>query len=179
MSRISSQSSPSPVLAVLHQGGIPFPKDGKGLFLALDGVRDPGNLGTILRIADWFGISGVYVSPDTVEVYNPKVVQSTMGSIFRVPVCECDIAKLCAEQRARGRRVYGTLLDGDNIYSQKLETEGLIVMGNESEGLSPAVRSEITDALLIPSFARGAGAESLNVAVATAITVSEFRRRSH
>lgn len=183
MAKISLTSSPSPVLAVVAK-----PDGGRGtasadvrqlpagLSLALDSVRDPGNLGTIIRVADWFGVETVFVSPDTVELYNPKVVQATMGSIFRVPVRECRIPDLCRAYKAEGRPVYGTLLDGSNIYEAELGSDGLIVMGNESNGISSEVRRELTAGLLIPSFGRS-GAESLNVGVATALTLSEFRRR--
>lgn len=183
MSKISLTASPSPVLAVVEKpsagsfdasSGRSLPQ---GLSLALDGVRDPGNMGTIIRIADWFGVETIFVSSDTVEAYNPKVVQASMGSIFRVNVCEADIAALCRAYRAEGKPVYGTLLDGEDIYEADLKPEGLVLMGNESRGLSPEVRSELDAGLLIPSFGRS-GAESLNVGVATALTLSEFRRRS-
>lgn len=181
MAKISQTATPSPVLAVLAKPSIPssFASPAElpeGLSLALDAVRDPGNLGTIIRIADWFGVQTVFVSPDTVEAYNPKVVQATMGSIFRVKVVEADIAALCRAYHLSGKRVYGTLLDGENIYNAELEAEGLVVMGNESNGISPQVRAELDSGLLIPSFGKS-GAESLNVGVATALTLSEFRRR--
>ena len=138
-------------------------------------MRDPGNFGTILRIADWFGVSQVFASPDSVETFNPKTVQASMGSVFRVRVSRCDIAALCAEFSSTGRRVYGTVLDGENIYSAQLAADGLVVMGNESNGISAEVARLLDSRLRIPSF--GGGAESLNVAVATAVTLSEFRRR--
>ena len=143
------------------------------LFLALDGVQDPGNVGTIIRIADWFGIDRIYCSPDTADAYAPKVVQASMGSIARVKIVYTDLVELIKSLPA-DYPVYGTLLDGENIYDQTLTPHGLIVMGNEGNGISAEVRSLITKPLLIPSFK--AGAESLNVAVATAITCSEFRR---
>ena len=183
MERISQCATPSPVLAVVK-----MPKEDRlaelpgGLALALDSVRDPGNFGTILRIADWFGVSQVFASPDSVETFNPKTVQASMGSVFRVRVSRCDIAALCAEFSAlcaefssAGRRVYGTVLDGENIYSAQLAADGLVVMGNESNGISAEVARLLDSRLRIPSF--GGGAESLNVAVATAVTLSEFRRR--
>ena len=146
-----------------------------GLCLALDGVQDPGNLGTIIRIADWFGIKAIYCSPDTADAYNPKVVQATMGSLAHVPVVYCQLTELLAHARCP---IYGTLLDGDNIYRQELAPQGIIVMGNEGNGISQAVRSLITHRLLIPNFHTAhETAESLNVAIATAITCSEFRRR--
>ena len=145
------------------------------LALALDGVQDPGNMGTIIRIADWFGIDTIYCSPDTADIYNPKVVQATMGSIAHVHIIYCDLVELLAHADCP---VYGTLLDGQDIYRQELSSEGIIVMGNEGNGISEAVRPLITHRLLIPNFnSQAATAESLNVAIATAITCSEFRRR--
>ena len=176
MERISLCATPSPVLAVVRMPleSVPDRIPG-GLVLALDSVRDPGNFGTILRIADWFGVKHVYASPDSVETFNPKTVQASMGSVFRVRVSRCDIAALCEEFRAAGRRVYGTVLDGENIYSAQLASDGLVVMGNESNGISAEVIRRLDSRLRIPSF--GGGAESLNVAVASAVTLSEFRRR--
>ena len=146
------------------------------LSLALDGVQDPGNLGTIIRIADWFGITHIYCSQDTADVYNPKVVQATMGSIARVKVEYGNLLAL-VESLPADVPVYGTLLDGDNIYQQPLENRGLIVMGNEGKGISPALAKKVNRRLLIPNFPEGrATADSLNVAIATAITCSEFRR---
>ena len=176
MERISLCATPSPVLAVVRMPleSVPDRIPG-GLTLALDSVRDPGNFGTILRIADWFGVSQVFASPDSVETFNPKTVQASMGSVFRVRVARCDIAALCAEFSSAGRRVYGTVLDGENIYSAQLASDGLVVMGNESNGISAEVARRLDSRLRIPSF--GGGAESLNVAVATAVTLSEFRRR--
>lgn len=147
------------------------------LCLALDGVQDPGNVGTILRIADWFGIHYIYSSPDTADVFAPKVVQATMGSIARVKVVTADLPAL-ADRLPGTCPVYGTLLDGDDIYRQPLSPHGLLVMGNEGNGLSEAMRRRVTHKILIPRFAAAAdGAESLNVAIATAVACSEFRRR--
>lgn len=180
MSRISLCATPSPVLALVR---IPADRSsyGKcgisgGLCLALDSVRDPGNMGTILRVADWFGVETVYLSPDCTDIFAPKVVQATMGSIFRVRTDVADIPELCRTFTSQGRPVYGTLLDGEDIYASNLEEQALVVMGNESNGISGAVRNEISRGLRIPSFGKS-GAESLNVAVATAVTLSEFRRR--
>ena len=146
------------------------------LSLALDGVQDPGNVGTIIRIADWFGIDTIYCSPDTADVYNPKVVQATMGSIAHVHIIYCDLLELFAHCQCP---VYGTLLDGKNIYEQPLSADGIIVMGNEGNGISEAVRQHITHRLLIPNYHTGDHtAESLNVAIATAITCAEFKRRT-
>ena len=176
MAKISQLSTPSPVLAVVRKPAHAAPGNPAGLALALDGVRDPGNMGTILRTADWFGVDTVFVSPDCVDVYNPKVIQSTMGSIFRVKVVEEPVTQVCARYAAAGLPVYGTLLDGRDIYAAPLRQEGLVVMGNESAGISAAVRALVTDPLLIPRAPRS-GAESLNVAVATAVTLAEFSRR--
>ena len=145
------------------------------LTLALDGVQDPGNLGTIIRIADWFGINRIVCSEETADAWNPKVVQATMGSIARVNISYTNLPALL-DRLPADTPVYGTLLDGDNIYSQPLSARGIIVMGNEGNGLSAEVRRRVTHRLLIPSFREGDGAESLNVAVATAIVCSEFRR---
>lgn len=145
---------------------------GASLALALDGIQDPGNLGTIIRIADWYGIATVYCSEDTVDAWGPKVVQATMGSIARVHILYCDLLQLLSTTRLP---VYGTLLDGENIYTQPLTDTGIVVMGNEGNGISEPVRRLVGKKLLIPSFS--SGAESLNVAVATAIVCSEFRRK--
>lgn len=178
MSRISQLSSPSPVLAVVDK---PEPRGlalERGLYLGLDSVRDPGNMGTIIRLADWFGISTVFASQDSVELFNPKVVQASMGSVFRVSTVYCDLEVVCRRFRAMDMPVYGTFLDGENIYASNLADEGLVIMGNEASGVSPEVAACASSRLLIPSFARGARtAESLNVATATAIVLSEFRRR--
>ena len=184
MARITGLSSPSPVLCTverpqdLQSGEMPA----NGLFLALDGIRDPGNLGTILRIADWFGIDAAYASPDTVDVFNPKVVQATMGAIFRVQFHYTDIPALCRKAREAGGAVYGTFLDGENLYKKSLsngvERPSVIVIGNEANGISAATAACVTERLFIPPFPPDIpGSESLNAAVATAVTVAEFRRR--
>ena len=147
------------------------------LSLALDGVQDPGNLGTIIRIADWFGIDTIYCSEDTADAYSPKVVQATMGSIAHVNIIYLDLTKLF-DALPPSYPVYGTLLDGEDIYQQPLSQEGIIVMGNEGNGISEPIRQKVNRRLLIPRFREGDSAESLNVAIATAITCSEFRRRA-
>ena len=147
------------------------------LSLALDGIQDPGNLGTIIRIADWFGIQTIFCSEDTVDAWNPKVVQATMGSIARVNIYYMSLSALIDTLPA-DYPVYGTLLDGDNIYTQPLTPHGLIVMGNEGNGISPEIRAKVNRRLLIPSYSQDDTAESLNVAIATAITCAEFRRRN-
>ena len=182
MERLSCLSSPSPVLAVVRKPSPAGFHPAKGLFLALDGIRDPGNLGTILRIADWFGIDGVVASGDTVDLYNPKVVQATMGAIFRIPFHTLDIPSFCQSVLTSGGHVYGTFLDGENLYQRPLDcgasTPSVIVIGNESNGISLETAACVSDRLFIPPYpADDPGSESLNAAVATAITVAEFRRR--
>lgn len=145
------------------------------LCLALDGVQDPGNMGTILRIADWFGIHNVVCSEDTVDVYNPKAVQATMGALARVRVHYTHLPEMLSQC---GTPIYGTLLDGQNIYEQELGQHGFIVMGNEGKGLSLPIRNLVTQKLYIPNYPIGTKTtESLNVAIATSIVCSEFRRR--
>ena len=177
LKKVSFLQHPQQVLAVFRQDTSgDYSINTNELSLALDGVQDPGNLGTIIRIADWFGITHIYCSQDTADVYNPKVVQATMGSIARVKVEYGNLLAL-VESLPADVPVYGTLLDGDNIYQQQLENRGLIVMGNEGKGISPALAKKVNHRLLIPNFPEGrATADSLNVAIATAITCSEFRR---
>ena len=191
MKMISALASPSPVLAVVRKPSDIVLEDisdveipGKGLFLGLDTIRDPGNLGTILRIADWFGIDAVYAAKDTVDVFNPKVVQATMGAVFRVRMHYVDLPALSERMLEKGGRIYGTFLDGRNMYSRDLDTGLLkpvmIVIGNESEGISDRMASLVSDRLYIPPYpADDPGSESLNAAVATAVTVAEFRRRTY
>ena len=193
MKRITALASPSPVLAVVRKPSDIYVDDASelsdilssgGLFLALDTIRDPGNLGTILRIADWFGIDAVLAAKDTVDVFNPKVVQATMGAIFRVKMHYVDLPSVSKMVLDKGGKVYGTFLDGRNMYSTELDP-GLdkpvvIVIGNESEGVSEAMGKLVSDRLYIPPYpADDSGSESLNAAVATAITVAEFRRRTY
>ena len=193
MARISSLSSPSPVLAIVRKPSDIYVEDVEeldallaqgGLFLALDTIRDPGNLGTILRIADWFGIKAVFATRDTVDVFNPKVVQATMGAIFRVRMHYVDLPALSKAVLSHGGHIFGTFLDGDNMYSKTLDdgshSPSMIVIGNESNGISEVMSSLVTDRLYIPPYpADQPGSESLNAAIATAITVAEFRRRSY
>ena len=179
--RVSFLQHPQGVLAVFHMPAMQYVPDvsalRSSLVLALDGVQDPGNLGTIIRIADWFGIDTVCCSTDTADAWNPKVVQATMGSIARVHIIYTDLVALADRAAGAAVPVYGTLLDGADIYRQTLTTNGIIVMGNEGNGISPDMRCRVTHRLLIPDFHNGQTADSLNVAIATAITCSEFRRR--
>lgn len=149
------------------------------LVVALDRVQDPGNLGTILRTCDWMGVHTVVASADSVDAFNPKAVQSTMGALARVNIIYTDLAEWLGKLRGKVA-VYGTFLDGDNIYRADLTTGGVIVMGNEGRGISEAVAACVDRRLLIPSWPPGAEAvESLNVATATAIALSQFRARMY
>ena len=171
MKKISQQNTPSPVLAIIRkpadivlddreaiaaalQAYGAHARKGHGLFLALDSMRDPGNLGTVLRIADWFGIDAIFASRDTVDVFNSKTVQATMGAIFRVKFHYCDQSTLCDLVRSKAGNIYGTFLDGENMYGKNLSTgesaPSLIVIGNESEGISKEIGALVTDRLYIP-----------------------------
>ena len=186
MARMSHLTSPSPAIAVLRMEGsqdnAASPALPSGLCLGLDSVRDPGNVGTILRLADWFGIDMVYLSPDCVDLYNPKTVQATMGSIFRQNTRVCDLEELVRRSREAGIEVYATALDGEDIRTAPIDKDkALILMGSERDGLSLTLMSAATVRVRIPSFAHvgqnsSESAESLNVAIATAITCYEFRR---
>ena len=178
--RISSLKTPSEVLAVVeipkHGGlGTFLPKD---WVLALDDVQDPGNMGTIIRLADWFGIRDIFCSEATVDCFNAKVVQATMGAITRVRVHYVSLPKFLQRMSSEGIPVYGTFLEGDNIYETELPEVGVLVMGNEGQGISPEVAMQTTRKLYIPSYpAHAETSESLNVAVATAVATAEIRRR--
>ena len=174
LKKITALASPNSCLAVFK---IPSEKKiiKSGLILALDAVRDPGNLGTILRLCDWFGIHQLICSKDAVDIYNPKVVQATMGSIARVDVNYVDLEQYITDSNLP---VFGTFMDGDNIYKTQLPQEGMIVMGNEANGISIGIEKLISNRLTIPRFGMLQKTESLNVATATAIVLSEFRRLS-
>lgn len=175
--RLSFLQHPQQVVAVMEMNKEEKVEvDADRLTIMLDGVQDPGNLGTIIRIADWFGIDSIICSPDTADAYNPKVVQATMGSLGRVSVTYSPLVPLLSSLPA-DMPIYGTLLDGKDIYQKELTRHGVIIMGNEGNGISDEVRAMVTHPLLIPRFRQGESAESLNVAVATAITCSEFCRR--
>jgi TrmH family RNA methyltransferase len=187
MARISNLSSPSPVLAVIRKPEFRTEEildnltpHSRGLYLALDGVKDPGNLGTIIRVADWFGVDAIFASPGTVEVYNPKVVQATMGALARVRVHYINLEEWLQTVKETGLPVYGTLLEGGNMYQDGAiadKSKGVIIMGNEGNGISPAIRKLITHPIRIPSYPADAEtSESLNVGIATAIVLAEFRR---
>ena len=180
LKRASFQETPQQVLAVFKQ--LTYEVDvnevaRKQLCLVLDDVQNPGNLGTIVRLADWFGIEHVFCSKGCADIYNPKTVQATMGGIARVQVHEADLPELLS-RLDKDIPVYGTFLDGENMYGRELENRGLIVMGNEGKGVSKEVAAFVTERLYIPNYPEGREtSESLNVAIATAIVCAEFRRR--
>ncbi len=189
LKRISSLNSPNEVLAICEIPSHTLSPAAliNKLCLVLDTIQDPGNLGTIIRIADWFGIEHIICSPETVEVYNPKVVQATMGSISRVQVHYTPLAGFLEDMNKQGScRIYGALLDGEELYKTTLSDSGLIVIGNESKGISPELLPFITDKIRIPHFTPSGKealssittAESLNAAIATSVICSEFRRRA-
>ena len=181
MERISMLKTPNESLATVRMPSYATPRtaDPARLALALDAVRNPGNMGTIIRLADWFGIEEIYCSEDSADCFNPKVIQATMGAILRVRVHYLDLPALLARSAAAGVDIYGTTLDGDNIYSAPLTAGGIIVMGNEGRGISPECAAHVTRRLLIPPYpASRHGSESLNVAMAAAVVCAEFRRRA-
>lgn len=172
---------PQQVLALfpLPQWQLPKPETGKEkLLLALDGVQDPGNLGTICRLADWFGIEDIVCSTETADIFNPKAIQATMGAIARVKVHYTDLNTFLSNASSHSVPIYGTFLDGRNIYERTLTPHGIIVMGNEGKGISADIATLVSDKLFIPNYPQDRPTtESLNVAMATAITCAEFRRR--
>ncbi|MEZ0006006.1 TrmH family RNA methyltransferase [Flavobacterium sp. 28YEA47A] len=172
LKKISALTTPNDCLAVFR---MPEAKsiNETGLIVALDDIRDPGNLGTIIRLCDWFGISELVCSEETVDIYNPKVVQATMGSIARVNVTYVNLEKFISETTLP---VFGTFMDGDNIYKSDLPKEGIIVMGNEANGISSQIEKTVNHRIAIPRFGNLQQTESLNVATATAIILSEFKR---
>lgn len=178
LDQVSFLKNPQQALAVFYQNETDAEIDfSDQLLLALDGIQDPGNLGTIIRLADWYGIRHIFCSVDTADVYNPKVVQATMGALARVNVHYVDLAAFL--EKHNNIPVYGTLLDGQNMYEQEITRNGIIVMGNEGNGIRPEIECLITKKLYIPNYPLGnPTSESLNVAIATAIICAEFRRRS-
>ncbi len=175
LEKISSLKTPQEVIAKIRipQWPLPGKKELEGKFsLVLDGVQDPGNLGTIIRIADWFGIGHIICSPDTVDSYNPKVVQASMGSLSRVRICDTELPAFLAALKLP---VFGALLDGANIYDTDFGHEGLIILGNEGNGIRSEVEALVSRAVTIPRIGR---AESLNVGIATALFCSEITRNT-
>lgn len=180
MERLSLLKTPSNSLALVEipRYRLDAAHVGRRLTLALDDVQNPGNLGTIIRLADWFGIGEILCSPATADCFNPKVVQATMGAILRVRVHYAELAPLLARAAECGVPVYGTFLEGENLYDAQLGDGGIIVMGNEGRGVRPDVAQTVTRKLFIPPFpADRRASESLNVAMATGIVCAEFRRR--
>ncbi len=180
MERISAFKTPSCVLALFEIP--PYQEVDKasfaGLSLVLDGLQDPGNLGTIIRLADWFGIEHIFCSENCVDHYNPKCIQSTMGAIARVTVHYLDLHQLLGEAVRQSVPVYGTFMDGENLYQANLSSHAMIVMGSEGKGISPELAPYLTKKISIPAFPAGKKElESLNVAVSAAIVCAEFRRR--
>jgi len=176
--KVSFLTTPQDVIALFRipTYNISEVKPDKQLVLALDGIQNPGNMGTIVRIADWFGIENIVCSTDSADVFAPKTTQATMGSLARVRVHYTDLTDFIAQNSRLP--VYGTFIDGSNIYEQTLERHGIIVMGNEGNGIRPALEAQINQRLRIPSYpADRATANSLNVAVATAVVCAEFRRK--
>ena len=173
LKKISALTTPNTCLAVFK---IPKAKEmvEKGLIVALDDVRDPGNLGTIIRLCDWFGIETLFCSEESVDIYNPKVVQASMGSISRVNVVYGNLETFLSQTKLP---VFGTFMDGKNIYQEELPKEGIIIMGNEANGISTSVEKLVSDRIAIPRFGNLQVTESLNVATATAIILSEFKRK--
>lgn len=183
LQRISFLKTPQEVLAIFSMHNDDKTTEelaalpSKELCLALDDVQDPGNVGTIIRLADWFGIEHVFCSVGSADVYNPKTVQATMGALARVQIHYVDLPDFLG--KAKGAPIYGTFLEGDNLYATETQKHGIIVMGNEGKGISKAVEQQVTHKLHIPNYPpMRSTSESLNVAVATAIICAEFRRRS-
>lgn len=175
--KASLMQSPQSALGVfkIPQSQLNISKIEEQLVIALDGVQDPGNLGTIVRIADWYGIDTILASPDCADIYNPKTVQATMGALTRVKVSYVNLVDTIKHLNTQ---VYGTFLDGESIYETDIPPCGVIVMGNEGKGISPEVERVVTNRVFLPPFpADNSCVESLNVGVATAITCAEFRRR--
>ena len=178
--KASLLQNPQEALAILAQPAIEIPELNLNakLCLALDFIQDPGNLGTILRIADWFGIETVICSENTVDVYNPKVVQASMGAIFRIKTMYTNLENYLLEALTNKIPVYGTFMDGNNIYTEPLSRNGIIVLGNEGNGISDQISKLVTRKIAIPTFSTNTNkAESLNVAIAASICCSEFKRR--
>ena len=180
MSKISHLSTPSPILAIVKKPSVknePRLEPGK-LYLALDSVKDPGNMGTIIRLAEWFGVDAIFCSLECVDIFNPKVVQSAMGSIFRIDIQYKDLKEVIRQCKP-DIPVYGTFLTGENIYNESLPQGAMVVLGSESFGICKELSQMVDRRVHIPSFAfETKGGESLNVAIAAAVVCSEFRRSS-
>lgn len=178
--KASFLKNPQDVLAIFKQPAwmIESCNPATQLTLALDGIQDPGNLGTIIRLADWFGIEHIICSPDTADVFSPKTVQATMGALAHVQVHYTDLEKFLKRQVEKLIPLYGTFLDGENIYTKNLSNTGIIIMGNEGNGIRTCLENMISEKLYIPNYPEEREtSESLNVAIATAVVCAEFRRR--
>lgn len=179
LKKISSLKTPHNALAVIEMPEVKmdFAELKTGLKVALDFVQDPGNLGTIIRAAAWFGIKNIYCSEDCVDVYNPKVIQASMGAILNVNVLYTDLVKLFKKVSENKIRIYGALIEGESIYSHKLGNQGIILLGNESKGISEELLPFITDKIMIPKITDAkSGINSLNVSMAASVIFSEFTR---
>ena len=172
LSKISGLTTPNKVLGLFKIPEV-AKIDEEGLILMLDDINDPGNLGTIIRLCDWFGVKQLVCSNNTVDCYNQKVVQATMGSLVRIPITYCDLKEFLKQTQLP---IYGAVMDGDNVYSTNLEQNAILVMGNESNGISQKIASLINTQITIPRYSEKTITESLNVATATAILLNEFRR---
>ena len=180
LARISFLKTTPEIVAVLMipKFVIDWTEIKNNLSLVLDGIQDPGNMGTIIRLADWFGIRNIVCSEDSADLYNPKVIQSTMGAFARVKVHYVALPAFLNQAKQSGIPVYGTFLEGENLYQCDLTPNGLIVMGNEGNGISDLTAEFISRKINIPSYPAGVRtSESLNVAIATSVICSEFRRR--
>ena len=175
LQQLSFLKTAQKAVAVFEIPNSKSPNLNSGLQLVLDDVSDPGNLGTIIRLCDWFGISQLICSKNTVDCFNPKVVQATMGSLTRVNITYTDLKDYLNKSKLQ---ILGTFMEGENIYKTPLPEEGIIVMGNEANGISPQIESLISKKISIPRFGQLQQTESLNVATATAILLSEFKRNS-
>lgn len=174
LERISSLKSPNECLAVFYKPELTS-YVAEGLIVVLDAVRDPGNLGTIIRLCDWFGISQIWCSEDTADCYNPKVVQATMGSIARIQLRYCNLEETL---KHTSQVVYGAVMDGENVYDLSLSQNAFLVLGNESHGISESVLQLLQNKITIPRYGNKQQTESLNVATAAAILLGEFRRQA-
>ena len=177
MAQMSGQDTPPGILAVVKTPKKHSLSPNPRFILALDGIANPGNMGTLIRTAEWFGIRDIVCSPDCVEIWNPKVVQATMGSLFRINVMEANLTEFLSEQQAQGRAIYGALLEGENLFETKQKTDGIIVIGSESHGIRNELLPFITQAITIPRVNNSA-TESLNASVAAGIIIAELTRPS-
>lgn len=177
LERISSLTTPNQVLAIVKRKESKPIELKSQLVIALDEIKDPGNLGTIVRIADWFGIENIICSENTVDIYNPKAIQATMGSLFRINITYNNLFQYL-QTIPSSHPIYGTIIEGGkNLYQENLQQEGIVVIGSESHGISQEIKQLITHPLTIPSFSKEQGPESLNASIATSIICSEFRRK--